>query len=254
MPEPDDPRSDLESQALPVDTVGLLEGLTSTRAIRRYTDEPVPEEALRAILFAASRAPSGSNRQPFRFLVLRDGPKAREAKRLIGESARAGWGVKRSSDSYDEGSGTRSGSPKARMAAAMEAYVRDFESAPVLVLPCLVRYRAPTSFEGASVFPACQNLLLAARALGYGGVLTGWHVGAEPALRDLLGIPDEVFMAATITLGRPKGHHGPVRRRPLDEVVYEEGWAESAAWAVDPPGTAHTAAGPPRSERGQSER
>jgi nitroreductase len=236
----------LAGLALPADSVGLLEGLTTTRAIRRYADEPVPEEVLRAILFAATRAPSGSNRQPFRFLVLRDGPKAREAKRLIGEAARAGWGAKRSTDSYDEGSGARAGSPKARMAGAMEAYVRDFESVPVLVLPCLARYRAPTPFEGASVYPACQNLLLAARALGYGGVLTGWHAGAEGALRALLGVPDEVFIAATITIGRPRGHHGPVRRRPLGELVYEEGWGDAPTWAVDPPGTGHTAAGPPR--------
>jgi nitroreductase len=236
----------LDGLDLPADAVGLLEGLTSTRAIRRYTDEPVSDEALRAILFAATRAPSASNRQPFRFVVLRNGPKAREAKRLIGESARASWAMKRSADSYDEGSGTTAGSPKARMASVMEAYVRDFESVPVLVLPCLLRYRAPTPFEGASVFPACQNLLLAARALGLGAALTGWHAGAEPALRSLLGMPDEAFIAATITLGRPRGHHGPVRRRPLGELVYEEGWGESPAWAVDPPGTGHTAAGPPR--------
>ncbi|MBV9283312.1 MAG: nitroreductase family protein, partial [Acidimicrobiia bacterium] len=56
---------------LPPDTVGLLEGLTTTRAIRRFRPDPVPDAELAAILFAASRAPSGSNRQPFRFLVLR---------------------------------------------------------------------------------------------------------------------------------------------------------------------------------------
>ncbi len=56
--------------------VGLLDGLATTRAIRRYRDEPVPDDALRDMLFAATRAPSGSNRQPFRFLVLRDGPNA----------------------------------------------------------------------------------------------------------------------------------------------------------------------------------
>jgi nitroreductase len=96
------------------------------------------------------------------------------------------------------------------------------------------------------VFPACQNLLLAARALGYGGVLTGWHMGAEAELRELLGIPEEVFMAGTITLGRPEGGHGPVRRRPLSDLVYLDGWGAPAEWAVDPPGTRHTAAGPPR--------
>ncbi|HEY5645704.1 MAG TPA: nitroreductase family protein, partial [Pseudomonadales bacterium] len=60
----------LADQGLPEDDVGLLEGLTTTRAIRRYADEPIPPAALRAMLFAASRAPSGSNRQPFRFIVL----------------------------------------------------------------------------------------------------------------------------------------------------------------------------------------
>jgi nitroreductase len=230
---------------LPVESVGLLEGITTTRAIRRYRDEPVPAEALRAMLFATTRAPSGSNRQPFRMLVLTDGPKAQEAKRLIAQSARRIWGAKRVADAYDAGSGAVASSPKARTARAVQHYVDHFEQVPVLILACLVRYREPTSFEGASVYPACQNLLLAARALGYGGVLTGFHFGAEAALRSLLHVPNEVFIAATITIGRPVGRHGPVRRRPMAELVYEEEWGVPAAWAVDPPGTKHTAAGPP---------
>ena len=124
------------------DPVGLLEGITSTRAIRRYRDEPVPTDALSTMMFAATRAPSGSNRQPFRFLVLRDGPKALEAKRLIGDAARSIWGGKRVSDGYDRGSGREANTPKARMARTMQHYVDHFEDAPVLVLPCLVRYRA----------------------------------------------------------------------------------------------------------------
>ena len=91
-----------------------------------------------------------------------------------------------------------------------------------------------------------QNVLLAARALGYGGVLTSWHIPVEAEIRALLGIPEEVFVAGAITLGRPEGHHGPVRRRPLAELVYGETWGKAPAWAVDPPGTAFTAAGPPR--------
>jgi nitroreductase len=116
---------------------------------------------------------------------------------------------------------------------------------PVLILPCLVRYREPTPTEGGSIYPACQNLLLAARALGYGGVLTAWHTLVEVELKRLLGIPDEVFVAGTISLGRPAGSHGPVRRRPLAELVFEGGWDEPAEWAVDPPGTRHTGGGPP---------
>ena len=255
MPEPRDvaPKddaadavaADLRIAPLPSDTVGLLEGLTTTRAIRRYRDEPVPPETLRAILFAATRAPSGSNRQPFRFLVLTDGPNALEAKKLIGDAARRVWRAKRQSDGYDTGSGARDDSPKARIAGTMQQFVDEFERVPVLILPCLVRYRDPTPTEGASVYPACQNLLLAARALGYGGVFTGWNAVVDDELRDLLGIPAEVFIAGTITLGKPVGNHGPVRRRPVGELVYEEQWGRPPDWAVDPPGTALTSAGPP---------
>ena len=70
------------------DPVSLLEGIATTRAIRRYRDEPVPHDVLAQILFAATRAPTGSNRQPFRFVVLTDGPNARRAKALIAQGAR----------------------------------------------------------------------------------------------------------------------------------------------------------------------
>jgi nitroreductase len=243
-PEPQSIEVD-ESRELPRDSVGLLEGICTTRAIRRYQAEPVPEPVLRDILFAATRAPSGSNRQPFRFLVLTDGPKARAAKALIAEAARRAWGTKRSTDRYDEGSGAERDSPKAAMARTMQDYVDNLDEAPVLILGCLVRHRAPYSVEGASIYPACQNLLLAARALGYGGVMTSWHLFVEADLRTLLGIPDNVFMAAALTIGRPKGHHGPVRRRPLNELVFLDEWGVAAAFAHDPPGTRYTSAGPP---------
>lgn len=239
--------TNLAAQALPADTVGLLEGLTTTRAIRRYRDEPVPPETLRAILFAATRGPSGSNRQPFRFLVMTDGPVAQQAKALIGAAARAIWGSKRQADGYDDGSGARDDSPKARMARTMQAYVEHFERVPALVLPCLVRYRDPAPSEGASIYPACQNLLLAARALGYGGAFTGFNFAVDAELRALLGVPDNTLIAGTITLGRPAGRHGPVRRRPLGELVFADHWGDPAPWAVDPPGTAFTSAGPPKS-------
>jgi len=227
-------------------TVGLLEGIATTRAIRRYRDEPVPTDVLQTILFAATRAPSGSNRQPFRFVVLRDGPNAHAAKRLVGEAARRLWGGKRDADAYDSGSGADDNSPKARMARTMQHYVDEFERVPVLILPCLVRYRAPTPTEGASVYPACQNLLLAARALGYGGAFTSWNVAVDDELRAVLGIPEGTLIAGAITLGKPEGNHGPVRRRPLAELIYEEQWGEAPDWAVDPPGTTFTSAGPPR--------
>ncbi|WP_322750465.1 MULTISPECIES: nitroreductase family protein [unclassified Frankia] len=229
----------------PNEVVGLLEGIATTRAIRRFRPEPVSEDALATMLFAASRAPSGSNRQPFRFLVLRDGPRAMAARSLIGRAAREQWTRKVVSDGYERGSGASSDTPKARIAATMAHFVETFESVPVIVLPCLVRYSEPNPAEGGSIYPACQNLLLAARALGYGGVFTGWHRIVELDLRRLLDIPDKVFIAATIALGRPAGRHGPVRRQPLRDMVFEDGWGETTTWAVDPPGTRYTDAGPP---------
>jgi nitroreductase len=236
----------MASGVSPEAEICLLEGLATTRAIRRYTDDPVPDEALQAMLFAASRAPTGSNSQRFRFIVLRDGPTAEAAKRLIGDSARAAWAHMRARDGYDDRSGTVPDSPKARMARTLQHFVDNFDRVPVLILPCLLvrKYRSP--MEGASIYPACQNLLLAARALGFGGVLTGYQVAVDKELRSLLGVPEDVFVAATITVGRPQGSHGPVRRLPLQTLVYEGRWGEAASWAVDPEGVSHTGFGPPR--------
>ena len=132
------------------------------------------------------------------------------------------------------------------MARTMRGYVENFGSAPALILPCMIRYRAPDPMEGASVYPAVQNLLLAARALGYGGVITGFHRPVESQLKTLLDIPKDVFVSCTLTLGKPQGNHGPVRRRPLDELVFTDTWGNSAGWAIDPPGTRFTSAGPPK--------
>ena len=237
----------LRERPLPADEIGLLEGITSTRAIRRYTDDPIPETVLRDMLFAATRAPSGSNRQPFRFVVLTDSEPAKQAKGLIAEAAQRIWTWKSQQDQYDKGSGSDPDSPKSRMARTMQEYVDNFAAVPCLVLPCLVRYRDPHPAEGASVYPAVQNLLLAARGLGYGGVLTGFQVGVESELKSLLSIPEDVFITCTVTLGKPRGGHGPVRRRPMSELVFANTWGDTPNWAVDPPGTRHTSAGPPKS-------
>jgi nitroreductase len=117
----------------------------------------------------------------------------------------------------------------------MQHFVDNFESIPVVILVCMERYRSPSPYEGASVYPACQNLLLAARALGYGGALTMWHQLVEEELRSVLGIPDHVAISACITLGVPVGRHGAVKRKPLSEIVYDDAWGRPAEWIADPP-------------------
>jgi nitroreductase len=123
------------------------------------------------------------------------------------------WRVKRQADGYD---------------------ILPPESVPVVAFACLVRYRAPTPTEGASVYPACQNLLLAGRAYGYDGVLTGFQAPVEAEWGRRIGIPSEVALCATIRIGWPVGRHGPVGRRPMADIVYGERWGTGASWAIDP--------------------
>ena len=188
------------------ESVSLYDGLLTTRAIRRYADESVPDEVLRDILFAATRAPSGSNRQPFRFIVLTDGPVAGRPSAssaagarqiLVGQAA-----VPTATTRARAGGGLAQGTHGAHDAALRRRLRVRSGSGTGLLRPLPGH---PAFADGASVYPACQNLLLAARALGYGGVMTGWHFSAAAELRGLLGIPDEVELAATITLGRPAG-------------------------------------------------
>jgi nitroreductase len=204
-----------------VNSVGLLEALATTRAIRRYRDEPIPTADLAKILWFAGRAPSGSNRQAFRFLTLLNGPNAQRARQILGESFRHGWALKREQDNYRP----------SRFADSMQEYVDKFESHPAVILVCLDRYRDPNWHEGASVYPACQNLLLAARGLGYGGALTMWHLEVESDLRGILSIPEHVALSACITLGVPVGRHGPLRRKPLSQVTFEDAWGQTPEWA-----------------------
>ncbi|MGI9576757.1 MAG: nitroreductase family protein [Microthrixaceae bacterium] len=219
----------------------VLDAMSTMRAMRRYRPDPMPEPDLSRILFTASRAPSGSNRQGFRFVVLRDQPESLAAKAAIGEAAREIWRAKRESDGYDKGSGAAADSPKARMAATMEHFVDHFEEIPVVVLVAALRHRpGPEETIGASVYPACQNLLLAARTLGYGATIMTWHRAVEGELRQILDIPDEAFLAATITMGVPVGRQGPVRRMPMEAFVHDGRWGAEADWLGEPPGTQHT--------------
>ena len=226
-----------------------LEALATTRSIRRYLDDPIPEADLNRILWTATRAPSGTNRQPFRFLVLRHGPRARKARRVMGEAFRAGWAHKVETEGWTIELDRRGSTARERMLQTMQRYVDRFERVPVIVLALYVPYRSSDQrslMDGASIYPACQNLLVAARSLGYGACFSGWHVGVADDLHEILGIPRSVEIALTITMGRPEGRHGPVRRRPIGDLVFEDGWEQPADWAEDPSGTRFTGGGPPK--------
>lgn len=229
-----------------IDADAFLEVLSTTRSIRRYSRQAIPPEDLCKILYAASRAATPANRQGARYLVLSHTGAGLDARRLLAGAYRERWQLKASEEGWWEGSGERSDSRKHRAGRAMQQFVDDFETTPLVILGCtLMRFDPPPKYprtldpqyEGSAIYPGCQNLLLAARALGYGGTLSGWHSTVDRELRSILNIPDDVSISTVVTIGRPVGGHGPLRRRPLAAVVYEDEWQQSAPWAVDPPGS-----------------
>lgn len=203
--------------------ISLFEAIHTQRAIRRFTDEPVSDEAIRRILEAAIRAPSGRNTQPWRFIVIRD----TATKRRIGDYYR------RACEEAGIGQEPIPGlSKKVNDSVTHLAY--HMGEAPVLILACYEylnedAVRPSTLLTGSSIYPAVQNLLLAARALGLGTSLTTVHSMFEEEIKDLLGIPANVQTAALIPLGypSPEERFGGSRRRPAAEVTHFDRWSEA---------------------------
>lgn len=177
----------------------------SQRAIRAFTTEEVPEELVNQVLTAAIHAPSGSNTQPWHFIVIRD-QAVKDAISEVYEEARAAtYGSTRPA----------TGGPRQPLSAV-----------PVLIVACV---HTPASGQagfqtGASIYPSVQNLMLAARALGLGTVLTTLHRRRKERIHDILGIPKHIESAAIIPLGWPDREYGPNRRQPLEKFVMYDRW------------------------------
>jgi nitroreductase len=191
----------------------VFEAIHTLRAMRRLKPDPVDEELVWKVLDAAIRAPNGGNLQPWRFIVVTDP----EKKHKIGEWYLDGWEKSYSNvpDAFKE-------TPVYRSA---DHLARNVANAPVLIFPCIDKTRvADTSGAGANAYPAVQNLMLAARALGLGTTLTTLHRFHEKETRELLGVPDNYETMAMIPMGWPTGKFGAGPRRPVEEVTYWDSW------------------------------
>jgi nitroreductase len=209
--------------------IGLFEAIYSTRALRRLKPDSVPDEVLFQVLDAAIRAPSGGNAQDWRFVVIREpGVKA-----AIGGWFREAW--ERYQPGYDADPAAIDALPRhRRLPLKSTAYLVDhIAGAPVIVAPCGVRGKHST--PGGSIFPAVQNLLLAARALGLGGAITNFARAHHPDLMAMLGIPEEYEIHCLIPLGYPLDRPGPVSRRPVKRVVFMDRWEQPWTFAETQP-------------------
>ncbi len=196
----------------------LFEAIGTQRAMRRLKDDPVSDEDIWKILDAATKAPSGGNSQPWNFIVVRDA----ETKRKLAEHYLDAWSKVYGAAGSQTGQDDTSQSRVYRSANYLAHHLAE---APVLIIVTVRGAGNPGS--GGSIYPAVQNLMLAARALGLGTTLTSLHKLHEQEVKELLGIPEQVETMALIPLGWPKGKFGKPERMPVEKVVYWEQWGDS---------------------------
>lgn len=204
--------------SMPSDDV--WEVMSTSRTIRRFTDKPVDDVTLNRCLQAAAWAPSGANAQAWRFIVLR----SPEQRAVVAKAAAQALSVIEPVYGMSR-PGPEDTDRRARTnRATYELHDRAGEFTTVL----FTQQRFSTASDlllGGSIFPAMQNFLLAARAQGLGACLTSWaSYGGEQLLRDAVGVPSDWLLAGHVVVGWPRGSHGPVRRRPLAELVCHDHW------------------------------
>jgi nitroreductase len=202
-------------------TMGIGEVMFTQRAIRRLDpDRPIDDDQLRLILDAGSKAPNGGNAQPGRFLVLRD----RAAVGAFGDLYHEAWWAKRADQfGWKPGHDIPDGSPY-RMAALL---ANEIGNAPAVVLAFSLGGLPGDS----SVFPAVQNMMLAARALGIGSALTTLHPTVMDRLHELLAIPSDVEFHCCVPLGYPRGQFGVTQRLPTAATTSWDRWGTPPPWA-----------------------
>ncbi len=206
--------------------------LSTTRSIRRIRTDAVSDEVIDRLCQAAVWAPSGGNRQPWRIIVVTD----RSAKEAVASLYVREW------QKYVDHNLARLGDQPVEVLEKVRAQfgtgtalAENLADVPVIAFfvhdPSALYVtdadlgRHPV-VGGASLYPAVQNFLLAARAEGLGGVLTTLICSREQELRAILGFPAQWGVHAMVPIGHPVGNHGPLQRAPLAAMVHRNRWAD----------------------------
>lgn len=200
-------------------THAIYELMNTQRAIRRFKPDAVPEAVIERLIFAATRAASGSNLQPWAFVIVTDERKRKTIAEALKSLFEARGALVDPSTIEDP--------VRRRMMQGVVGLFSNFAQAPVTIIPCLVNATSPAPdglVAGSSIYPSVQNLLLAARAEGLGTVMTTPQAGIMDTLRSELGIPAEATPVAVIPLGYPAAPFGPVNRHPVATFMHWNGW------------------------------
>jgi nitroreductase len=190
---------------------GFFEIVHAQRACREFRDEPVDDALIAHVLEAATFAPSAENRQPWEFVVVRDADRRAE----IGELMRRAW----------EAGGREHSRPRLSpqvFAEVDRGATGSISAAPVLVVVAADTERGLPATVPSSIFPAVQNLLLAAGAVGLGAALTTIATAFGDELRAIVGLPDHVVPVAVVPLGHPARPLGKPRRDPFQAHTHRD--------------------------------
>lgn len=204
----------------------LYQAMSTLRAVRRLRPDPIPEDVLERVLTAATWAPTGGNLQPWRMIVVR----SEEKKQALQDLYAPRWATY--TVHYEkrlEGLPEPEAEKSRKTLKAGDYLAENFAQSPVVVVFCFnpanmaitdAKQDRPSVVGGGSVYPAVQNLLLAARNEGLGCVLTTLLCMDETAVKEALEIPEQWHTCAFVPLGYPVGGgHGSISRRPLAKMM-----------------------------------
>jgi nitroreductase len=196
----------------------VIEAMETCIAMRYLKEDPIPKADIERLIYAATRASSPGNSQEWEFLVLSDAA----LKAQIGEAV---WtAVAPMFESLTTDATGTSG----RMYKGAAHLAKNFAKVPAWILGCARKNyppQAPTeAFMHSTIYPAAQNLIVAARAMGLGTTFTTFQMSAEPVIRSVLSIPDVVHLCVLVAVGYPERPFAPVRRKPVTDVLHWNGW------------------------------
>lgn len=205
---------------------GLFHTIYTTRALRRFKPDPVPDAVLFQLFDAAVRASSGQNAQDWRFIIIREGV----IKRQLREWAVEGW--TRYSARYGSDEAIKALPRNQRLSLlSVRDLAMHLDTVPVIVAVLGMKGRHST--PGGSTFPAVQNFQLAARAMGLGSSI--FNLPMREQLNQMLAIPENNQLYCLIPLGYPTDNQGRLNRKPVKSVVYSERFGESWPFAAEQP-------------------
>lgn len=198
----------------------VFEAMGTAVSMRWLKPDPVPDELVDKLIWAATRASNPGNVQPWDFVVVRDDAIRGDVVRMI--TARLG-GIRRLASAPAPDDPTQR-----RMLQGVGYLVEHLDDAPVLIFVCGNNVYPPNAPQEhmmySAIFGAAQNIMVAARALGLGAAYTTFQLGCEDDIKARLGIPGETKICVTIPVGWPARRWGPLTRKPVESVVHYEHW------------------------------